>query len=111
MQKHISKVKKDLLVFMDYLKTNGHERLFDDKPALRAVKILFHTNKNGIKKIFQDKHQSAHKTIIDLEIEKAIARKETYGCKLIGLRLHHELTILQIDGYKDLAKELAYSAL
>lgn len=95
--------------FMDYLKTMGYKRLFDDKLALRAVKIIFHANKNGIRKMFQDNRLAAHKANIDHEISKAIAQKEIYSGRLTGLRLHHQLTMLQIAGYKNLAKELAYS--
>ena len=54
MQEYAAKTKNDISAFMDYLDTNGHKRLFDDKLALRAVKIIFHTNKNGIKKKFQE---------------------------------------------------------
>lgn len=47
--------------------------------------------------------------IIDSEIKEAAAQKEIYSVRLTGLRLYHELTILQIAGYKDLAKKLVYS--
>jgi hypothetical protein len=108
-QKYNVKVKNDISAFMDYLDTKEYKQLFDDKLALRAVKIIFHTNKNGIRKIFQDNRLAAHRAVIDHEINKAVAQKEIYSGKLIGLRLHHQLTILQIAGYKNLAKELAYS--
>jgi hypothetical protein len=109
MQKYAAKAKKNASAFMDYLKTSGHKHLFDDKPALRAVKIIFHINKNGIRKMFQDNRLAAHKASIDHEINMAADQKEIYCGKLIGLRLHHQLTMLQIAGYKNLAKELAYS--
>ena len=41
-------------------------------------------------------------------IKKVIADKETYSARLTALRLHHQLTMLQIAGYKGLAKQLAY---
>ena len=85
------------------------EDLFDDKLALRAVKIAFHIDKNQIKKTFKEGGARGNTTTIDDEIDKAVAQKETYSARLTGLRLHHQLTMLQIDGYKDLAKELAYS--
>ena len=109
MQEYAAKAKNDMSAFMDYLNTNGHKRLFDDKIALRAVKIIFHANKNGIRKMFQDNRSAAHQADIDHEINKAVAQKEIYSSKLTGLRLHHQLTMLQIAGYKNLAKELAYS--
>lgn len=108
-QKFATKAKNEMSAFLAYLKTNGHERLFENKLALRAVKIIFHINKNGIKKMFQDNRFTSQQVNIDHEIDKAVAQKEIYSGKLIGLRLHHQLTILQIDGYKKLAKELAYS--
>jgi len=108
MQEFTTKAEKNMSAFMEYLDTKGHKRLFDDKLALRAVKIIFHTNKNGIRKIFQDNRHTAHKSNIDHEINNAVAQKEIYSCRLTGLRLHHQLTMLQITGYKNLAKELAY---
>ncbi|HUT45064.1 MAG TPA: hypothetical protein VMX36_02215 [Sedimentisphaerales bacterium] len=109
MQEYAAKGKNDMSAFMDYLDTKGHKRLFDDKLALRAVKIIYHVNKNGIRKMFQDNRLAAHQANIDHEINKAVAQKEIYSGKLTGLRLHHQLTMLQIAGYKNLAKELAYS--
>lgn len=59
--------------------------------------------------MFQDNNLASNQLNINHEISKTITQKETYSGKLIGLRLHHQLTILQIDGYKNLAKVLAYS--
>jgi hypothetical protein len=109
LQKFASKTTMNTSAFMDYLKTRGHKHLFDDKLALRAVKIIFHINKNGIKKMFQDNSLAVNQASIDHEINMAAARKEMYSGKLIGLRLHHQLTMLQIAGYKNLAKELVYT--
>jgi len=107
-QKYAAKAKNDMSEFMDYLDTKGHKQLFDDKLALRAIKIIFHINKNGIRKMFQDNSLITHQANIDHEISMAAAQKEIYSGKLTGLRLHHQLTMLQIAGYKNLAKELAY---
>jgi hypothetical protein len=82
--------------------------LFADKLALRAVKIAFHINKNGIRRAFQEGGASSETTVIDDEIKRAADQKEIYSARLTGLRLHHQLTMLQIAGYKDLAKQLAY---
>jgi len=98
-----------LCSFMDFLGATGYERLFDDKRALRAVKTAFHIDKNGMRKMFQDKGSADHREDICREIDKAVAQKEIYSERLVGLRLHHQLTMLQIRGYKDLAKKLAYS--
>lgn len=106
---HSEKTKNKTAEFMDYLNTKGYKWLFNDKLALRAVKIIFHINKNGIRKMFQDGGFTVHQASIDREIDKAVAQKEIYSRKLMALRLHHQLTILQIAGYRNLAKELAYS--
>ncbi|MHC4354298.1 MAG: hypothetical protein ACYS0H_16450 [Planctomycetota bacterium] len=58
--------------------------------------------------MFQECGASGDTTVIDDEIDKAVAQKEIYSARLTGLRLHHQLTMLQIAGYKDLAKQLAY---
>ncbi|MHC4169737.1 MAG: hypothetical protein ACYSWQ_22550 [Planctomycetota bacterium] len=97
-----------MALFMAYLRAGGRRGLFDDKLALRAVKIAFHIDKNGIKRMFQECGASGDTTVIDDEIDKAVAQKEIYSARLTGLRLHHQLTMLQIAGYKDLAKQLAY---
>jgi hypothetical protein len=108
MQKYAAKATKNISAFMDYLYTRGHKNLFDDKLALRAVKTIFYINKNGIRKMFQEGHLAEHRANIEHEISMAAAQKEIYSCRLSGLRLHHQLTMLQIAGYKNLAKELAY---
>jgi len=98
-----------LSLFLAYLKACGYKDLLEDKLALRAVKIAFHINKNNIKKIFQEIDTGGNDAAIKDEIKKAIDQKEIYSSRLTGLRLHHQLTMLQIEGYKDLAKQLAYS--
>ena len=106
-RKNITNAKKDILSLMDYLDTKGYRWLLDDRQALRAVKTMFHTSKQRKKNIFQDSNP-AYKAQIDSEIKKAASQKETYSASLTGLRLYHQLTILQIAGYRNLAKELAY---
>lgn len=108
MREYSAKVKNNTSEIMDYLNTKGHKRLFNDKLALRAVKIISHINKNGIRKMLKDSGLAFQQTSIDHEINKAVAQKEIYSGKLTSLRLHHQLTRLQIAGYKNLAKELAY---
>jgi len=108
-RKYITNAKKDISSFMDYLDTKRHKRILDDRLALRAVKTMFHANKYRTRKMFQGSNAAAHRATIDSEIKNAAAQKEIYSARLTGLRLYHELTILQIAGYKDLARELAYS--
>ena len=109
MQVYVTKAKNNMSEFMNYLETKGYRWLFADKLALRAAKIIFHINKNGIRKMLQNSGFTARQASVDNEINKAITQKEIYSSRLTGLRLHHELTMLQIAGYKNLAKELAYS--
>lgn len=108
MQTLMADARSAMSSFTEYLDTDKHRWLFDDKPALRAAKIMFHTNKNGVRNMFQDGASADNRQAIDHEIDKATAQKETYSARLTCLRLHHQLTMLQIDGYKNLAKELAY---
>ena len=110
-QKYATNSKKDITSLIDYLDTKRQKWILDDRLALRAVKTMFHANKDRTGKIFQDSNAAAHRADIDRDIENAAAQKEIYSARLTGLRLYHELTILQIAGYKDLAKELAYSDL
>ena len=107
-QAYATNAKNEVSLFLNYLKAGGHKDLFDDKLALRAVKIAFHIDKNGLKKLFQESGPAASQAEINTEIDKVIAQKQVYSTRLTGLRLHHQLTMLQIAGYKDLAKELAY---
>ena len=108
-RKYVTNAKKDISSFMDYLDTKEYKWILDDRLALRAVKTMFHANKYRTRKIFQKSNAAANQTIIESEIKAAAAQKEIYSARLTGLRLYHQLTILQIAGYKDLAKELAYS--
>jgi len=115
-QAYATNAKNEVSLFLNYLKAGRHKDLFDDKLALRAVKklalravkIAFHIDKNGLKKLFQESGPAASQTEINAEIDKVIAQKQVYSTRLTCLRLHHQLTMLQIAGYKDLAKELAY---
>ncbi|UCE48185.1 MAG: hypothetical protein JSW47_21620, partial [Phycisphaerales bacterium] len=108
-QAYATHMKNAMSLFLTYLKTRAHKDLFDDKLALRAVKIAFHIDKNGIRKMFQEGDPGANEAAINDEIKRAAAQKEIYSARLTCLRLHHQLTMLQIAGYKDLAKQLAYS--
>jgi len=108
-RKYVANAEKDISSLMEYLDTKGYKWILDDRLALRAVKTMFHANKYRTRKMFQKSNAAANQTIIESEIKAAAAQKEIYSARLTGLRLYHQLTILQIAGYKDLAKELAYS--
>jgi hypothetical protein len=107
-RKYVINAKTDILSLMDYLDTKRYRWLLDDRLALRAVKTMFHANKKRTRKMFQDSNAAAQRANIDNEIDKAVTQKEIYSARLTGLRLHHHLTMLQIAGYRDLAKQLAY---
>ncbi len=104
---YIDRIRKQQTAFGEYLATR-HRALLSDGPALRAVKIAFHINKNGLKEVFEATDTSERDAQIDREIERAISEKATYSERLVALRLHHQLTLLQLDGYKTLVKRLAY---
>jgi len=105
---YAEKVKREQAAFVDYL-TAHHKELLNDGPALRAVKIAFHIDKNGLKKLFQSPDRQAQRPEIDHLIEQAVAEEAATTNHLIALRLHHQLTLLQLQGYKTLARRLAYS--
>ena len=109
MQLRMARAKDAMSSFLEYLTADRHKDLLDDKPALRAVKIMFHTNKNGVRSMFENGDYAEHRHAIDREIDRAAAKKEVYSARLTCLRLYHQLTKLHVAGYKDLAKELAYS--
>jgi hypothetical protein len=105
---YATNAQNTMSLFLTYLKAGEYKDLFDDKLALRAVKIAFHINKNGIKRMFQQAGPHGDETAINDEIKRAANQKQAYSAKLTALRLHHQLTMLQIEGYKSLARQLAY---
>ncbi len=107
MRKYAKDAKGDMSSFMDYLNAYKHE-LFDDKLALRVVRIAFHANRNGIREKFIKGRWASNLAHIENEIDNVIEEEPIYSSRLVGLRLHHQLTKLQISGYRNLVKELAY---
>jgi len=106
---YAEKVKRQQAAFTDYLAAH-HKQILDDGPALRAVKIAFHIDKAGLKKLFQSPYRPANRLEIDRQIEQAVVEEATTtNHHLIALRLHHQLTLLQLQGYKTLAQDLAYT--
>jgi len=94
---------EDISQFMDYLDAE-YAWLRHEKLALRAVKIAFHINKNGMKNLF-----NARSASLGSQIEKAVKEEPVYTHRLIALRLHQTLMMLQKKGYMDLSMALAYS--
>jgi hypothetical protein len=108
MQAYAANARNDMSSFVKRLETEKHRWLLDDRVALRAVRTMFHANSAEMKKLFEECSSTGDWAKIDRAIDNAAARKEIYSARLTGLRLHHQLTMLQIDGYKDLARRLAY---
>lgn len=105
---YVEKIKREQAVFIDYLTTH-HKDVLGDGPALRAAKIAFHIDKASLKKmLLSPKRETPPSQISDL-IAEAIAEETTYTSRLVALRLHHQLTLIQLAGYKALAHRLAYA--
>ncbi len=105
---HADRVRREQAALVDYLSSH-HKEIVDNGPALRTVKIAFHTNKNGLKRSFQSSAREVNRPQIAREIEQAAATEATYTDHLIALRVHHQLTLSQLNAYKALAQTLAYS--
>ncbi len=101
-------VRREQSDFVEYLTATGRTQIVEAPLALRAARIAFHINSNGIKDTFRARESAAGGSSLEREIETVAARAAVYGRRLVGLRLHHQLTILLLDGYKDLAHTLAY---
>jgi hypothetical protein len=99
--------KQDMSLFMNYLGTH-HPALLEDKRALRAVKIAFHTNQGRIRDFFVQGTVQSNAAAIDGQIDKAARDERRYSDRLIAIRLHQTLAILQRRGYLELARKLAY---
>lgn len=110
---YADRIKQEQAAFVEYLSARSRGlsgEILSDGPALRAAKIAYHINKDGLKKMFQAADVPGYETLIDRKIEEAVARKTTYSERLVALRLHHQLTLLQLNGYKTLSRQLAYEA-
>ena len=101
-------VQREQAAFVDYL-AEHHQDLLDDGPAVRAVRIAFHIDASGLKKLFQSPTQEGNRSQIDELIRQARTDEAATTNHLIALRLHHQLTLIQLDAYKTLARDLAYS--
>ncbi len=106
--RHADTVRREQAGFTEYLARSGPEGLLKNPQTLRAVSIAFHVNDRGMKDAFQALQSDGSSTALDQTIQAAVAEKAAYDRRLVGLRLHHQLTILLLDSYKDLARTLAY---
>ncbi|MCP4454920.1 MAG: hypothetical protein GY809_25965 [Planctomycetes bacterium] len=94
--------------FAAYLRDGAHAFVLDDAEALRAVKIMFHTNHRSIQKLFQTDTTEETQKLVDSLIQEAAGDKARYTRWLIAIRMHHQLTQLQHLEYASLVKTLAY---
>jgi hypothetical protein len=97
-------VRREQTAFLEHLATTARASILEDPQALRVVKIAFHIDAEGMKEGFV----AGDTKTLERAIDRAIAERAAYEKRLVGLRLHHQLTILLLDGYKDLARTLAY---
>lgn len=73
--------------------------------ARRAVRIAFHTNRDGLRdKVCQRDYAEAGQVA-----DYVVTRKGTYSRRLVDLRTLHELSIVSIHEYLDLVRQLGYS--
>ncbi len=93
---------------MEHMKSHEFEGVLTDKAALRAVRIAMHIDKNGLKEALMRCKEPLDNTSINAEIESAARTHLLYSNRLVALRQYHQLTIIQIEGYRELAKRLAY---
>jgi len=82
-------------------------------PELRALRVAFHLDRDGLRSDFQTAH-AANKDpqqtaeILRSRIDQAIASMDSVGRSLVSVRMHHELNRLCAEGYSDLVLALGY---
>ncbi|UCD50391.1 MAG: hypothetical protein JSW27_23055 [Phycisphaerales bacterium] len=103
------KTRRDQAALAEYL-SEHHRDLLEDGPTLRAVRIAFHIDQSGLKRLFHSAASEAPRSEVDELIRQAAAENETYTNHLIALRLHHQLTLIQLQTYKQLARRLAFES-
>ncbi len=94
--------------FFAYLMDGVPRSTLEDAEALRAIKIMFHTNHRNIQKLFQTRNTEASERLIQSLVQDAAKDKARYTCWLIAVRQHHQLAQLQYQEYTNLVKTLAY---
>ena len=107
-RRYAEKVQADQAAFVAFLTVSGRPEWTGDREALRAARIAFHVNRNGMQEAFLER-RAAEGSAIEREIERAVADRAVYTDRLVGLRVHQQLSMFQLDGYKDLAGKLAYA--
>jgi hypothetical protein len=105
--RYVERVRTEQRAFLDYVAAR-HKGLLENRPARRAARIAFHTDQGGMRRELLDVRRETDQSKIDREIKRAIGEAENCAGRLVGLRVHHELTKIQLDDYKDMARRLAY---
>ena len=108
MQQKAKSAHQDMASFLEFLDTSPYRESVENKLILRAVKTAFHSNRNGIRKMFQNKRKDIDPQQVNAMIEAAINEHQAYSQKLITLRMHFQLTQMKISGYRNMVKKLAY---
>ena len=110
--KRMKKSKKDLDEFVQYLQQERPKLLdFENAESLRAVKTAYHHNRDDLKKHFKiswlkkRNEQTVNDIIDNISSEK---ERSKYSRKLLKIRIHQQLTIFEVEGYKRLVKALAF---
>ena len=97
-----------MALFLDFLDTSPYRENAENKLILRAIKTAFHSNRNGVRRMFQNQRKPIDPQRANAAIEAAINEHQAYSQKLIALRMHFQLTQMKISGYRDIVKKLAY---
>jgi hypothetical protein len=108
MQQTIASARQDMALFLDFLNESPCRENVNNKLILRAVKTAFHSNRDGIKKMFRNTRKDIDPQQVNTTIEAAINEHQAYSQKLITLRMHFQLTQMKISGYRSIVKKLAY---
>lgn len=103
-------------VLQEFLQVHHPELLSPSSAeALRAVRIAAHTNRGDLAQLLE-KHAAAPgqepQVVEEMSqiLENVVQDREVYSCRLLGLRIHHELTRLHCLGYQNLLTVLLESA-
>ena len=103
--------RADLAALKRFLEARRPEMLEVPRAeALRAVRIAFHVDLDGLKRLVTSPHAAPGDAAKAVErIGQAAGDTARIIRRLIAVRMHHELTRLSRQGYRDLLRKLAYS--
>ena len=103
---------EDMDKFIDYAKSIAGG-LLSDMEALRSVKTAYYINSDMLRCRFRKKlagkSDRYDEAAIAYSIERAVTCKEVYTSRLITIREHQALALMQLNEYKGLIKDLAFN--